>query len=133
MKYTAVVDWHWGKTGNPDAVILEVDEENDYKICDAYSLTDQEWRDPGDVDLWLEEEVRLFDSFEEALEATEAEMEEEDEEVWMVCELGHPDGQGKFCIGRCKDPCPHCLVHGSNLTEEEAFSLLEELEKEVEK
>ncbi|MHC1567930.1 MAG: hypothetical protein ACXQTD_09635 [Candidatus Syntropharchaeia archaeon] len=81
MKYTSTVDWHWEKTGDPDAVILEIDDddENGYRICDAYSLTDREWRDPGDVDLWLEEEkirlgeVRLFDSFEEALEAAEEE------------------------------------------------------------
>lgn len=53
-----------------------------------------------------------------------------DDRNWMVCELPCSDGQGKYCIGQCRDPCPHVLVHGSGLSEEEVFSLLAELEKE---
>ena len=72
MKYSKVVDWHWGETGDPDAVIMLVDEENNYQICEVYSLRDEEWHDAGNLGIYQGEV--LYDTFEEALEAEDVEV-----------------------------------------------------------
>jgi len=71
MKYSEVVDWHWEKTGDPDAVIMAVDDDNEYRITDVYSIIDNEWKDAGDLGEYQGE--ILYDTFEEALEASEVE------------------------------------------------------------
>ena len=64
--YSEAINWYWGKADDPDTVIMLVDVENDYKVCEVYSLRDEEWHDAGDLGEFEEED--LFCTLAEAIE-----------------------------------------------------------------